>query len=58
MSIDKELMEILVCPECKGKLELIVPKEDGLECKACKLLYSIKDGIPVMLASEATKLEG
>ncbi len=52
MTISKELLEILSCPKCKGDIRL-TEKEDGLICKKCKLLYPIKDGIPVMLINEA-----
>jgi uncharacterized protein YbaR (Trm112 family) len=52
MAISKELLEILACPKCKGDIRL-TEKEDGLICKKCKLLYPIKDGIPVMLINEA-----
>lgn len=54
-----ELMEILVCPVCKGKLELEVQEEDKgeviagcLTCDACNLSYPISDGIPNMLPPE------
>jgi uncharacterized protein YbaR (Trm112 family) len=56
MAVSKELLDILVCPQCKGDLEL-TEKQDGLMCRACKLLYPIKDDIPVMLIDEAIKLE-
>ena len=55
MGIDKELLDILVCPKCKGDLEL-VEEEDGLTCKACALKYPIKDDIPIMLIDEALPL--
>ncbi|MBI3754356.1 MAG: Trm112 family protein [Deltaproteobacteria bacterium] len=55
MTIDKELLDILVCPKCKGDIRL-TEKGDGLICDACKLMYPIKDGIPVMLIDEAVKL--
>ncbi len=57
MSIDKELLDILACPKCKGEIRLN-DKEDGLICEACKLLYPIKDDIPVMLIDEAIPIEG
>jgi uncharacterized protein YbaR (Trm112 family) len=57
MSIDKKLLEILACPKCKGEVKLN-ETEDGLICDACKLLYEIKDGIPIMLVDEAKPLEG
>ena len=55
MAIDKELLDILACPKCKGDIRL-TEKGDGLICDACKLVYPIKDGIPVMLIDEAVKL--
>ena len=56
MAISKELLDILACPKCKGDVHL-TPTEDGLVCKACQLLYPIKDDIPVMLIDEAVRLE-
>ena len=55
MAIDQELLDILACPQCKGDIRL-TEKGDGLICDACKLVYPIKDGIPVMLIDEAVKL--
>ena len=45
MGIDKELLDILVCPKCKGDLELS-EGEDSLICKTCSLKYPIKEDIP------------
>ncbi len=56
MSLDKELLDILACPQCKGELTL-TPEEDGLVCQACKVKYPIRDGVPVMLAEEAEPVE-
>lgn len=56
MAIDQQLLEILACPKCKGALDLTAT-EDGLVCKACRLLYPIKDDIPVMMVDEAITLE-
>jgi uncharacterized protein YbaR (Trm112 family) len=56
MALSKELLDILVCPKCKGDIEL-TEAQDGLICRACKLLYPIKDDIPVMLIDEAIKLD-
>jgi uncharacterized protein YbaR (Trm112 family) len=55
MPINKDLLEILACPKCKGDLKL-TEKEDGLICEKCKLLYEIKDDIPIMLIEEAKPL--
>ena len=52
MNLDKELLDILACPQCQGDLTL-TPEEDGLVCEACKVKYPIRDGVPVMLADEA-----
>jgi len=54
-AVDPRLLEILVCPLCKGKL--LYRKEAGeLVCRADRLAYPVKDGIPVMLEDEARKL--
>ena len=55
MAINKELLDILACPKCKGDVQ-ITEKQDGLVCNACKLMYPIKDDIPVMLIDEAVAL--
>lgn len=52
MDIQKDLLEILACPKCKGDIRLN-DKENGLVCEKCRLIYPIKDGIPVMLIDEA-----
>ena len=56
MAISRDLLEILACPKCKGEVTL-TPAEDGLVCGACKLLYPIKDDIPVMLIDEALPVQ-
>ena len=48
--IDKELLDILICPACKADVELI---KDKIVCKKCKKRYPIRSGIPVMLIDEA-----
>jgi hypothetical protein len=55
MSLAPELLEILVCPRCKGDLEY-QPSPEQLICHACRLVYRVDDGIPVMLIDEATPL--
>ncbi len=54
--ISQDLLDILACPKCKGEVKLTESK-DGLLCDACKLLYEIKDGIPIMLIDEAKKVD-
>ena len=53
--MDSRLLEILVCPVCKGPLENRKVSSE-LVCKACKLAYPVKDDIPVMLEDEARPL--
>jgi len=55
MGLSKELLDILACPKCKGDVQL-TEQQDGLVCQRCKLLYPIKDDIPVMLVDEAIPL--
>jgi uncharacterized protein len=52
MAISPELLEILACPKCKGDIYLN-ETDDGLICDHCKLLYEIKEDIPIMLIDEA-----
>ncbi len=54
-AVDPRLLEIRVCPLCKGKL-LYRKAQGELVCKADRLGYPVKDGIPVMLEEEARKL--
>lgn len=55
LSIPKYALDILVCPLCKARVELL-PDESGLKCVTCRRVFPIRDGIPVMLIEEA-KLE-
>lgn len=55
MALNKELLDILACPKCKSDLELTRP-EDGLICASCKVVYPIKEEIPIMLMNEAVPL--
>jgi uncharacterized protein YbaR (Trm112 family) len=52
MSLAPELLEILVCPKCKGGLEYRSSPEE-LVCHTCRLIYAVDDGIPIMLIDEA-----
>lgn len=52
--VDQELLKLLACPQCRGELGLAA--EEGLVCEQCRLLYAIRDGVPVLLASEARAL--
>lgn len=50
--LDQELLNILVCPKCKGDLEY-KEIENQLICHACRLKFLIKEDIPIMLIDEA-----
>ena len=55
MPLPEKLLEKLVCPKCKGKLEY-KETENRLICEACKLAYRVEENIPVLLIDEAEKL--
>lgn len=55
--IDRELLEILACPVCKGDLKYDEEK-DILICERCKVYYEIKEGIPVLLPDSGKPLSG
>ena len=58
MSLAPELLQILVCPKCKGELEHRVdPAAEALICHACRLVYPVEDDIPIMLIDEAKPLD-
>lgn len=52
MALKKELLDILACPKCKGKLK-VKSRQDGLACPECKVVYPVKDEIPIMLVDQA-----
>jgi len=56
MALSQDLLDILACPKCKGELRLTEP-QDALVCHNCRLVYAIKDDIPIMLIDEATPLK-
>jgi uncharacterized protein len=53
--MDRKLLDILVCPICKGKLQYDKAKAE-LICRADRLAYPIRDDIPVMLEDEARRV--
>lgn len=56
MAIAQDLLEILVCPKCKGGIYLNSDR-NGLICDHCRLLYEIRDDIPIMLIEEAKSID-
>ncbi len=53
MKVDEELIALMICPACQGKVEL-KPDGSGIKCVACRRVYPIKDDIPAMLVDQAT----
>lgn len=51
--MDPRLIEMLVCPLCKGPLTLLRGEDTALACRADRLAFPVRDGIPLMLESEA-----
>lgn len=56
MALEKPLLDILVCPVCKGSLEYQESPE-RLICEPCRLAYQVENGIPNMLPDEAISLD-
>jgi uncharacterized protein len=56
LAIPKYALDILVCPVCKTRVELLAD-ESALKCVSCRRVYPIRDEIPVMLPEEATVVE-
>lgn len=54
--LDPKLLEILVCPKCKGDLTYREEATPALVCGHCRLRYEVRDGIPVLLIDEAQPL--
>jgi uncharacterized protein len=52
MTVPKYALDILVCPVCKTRVELLAD-ESGLKCVTCRRVYPVRDEIPVMLQEEA-----
>jgi uncharacterized protein YbaR (Trm112 family) len=57
MTVDKELLDILVCPSCRGEVEYR-EQEEVIVCTQCGLRYPVRDYIPVMLIEEAERPSG
>lgn len=55
MMLPQELLDILVCPKCKGDLNYQA-EQAALDCASCRLRYRVEDDIPVMLVDEASPL--
>jgi uncharacterized protein YbaR (Trm112 family) len=52
-AVDPRLLELLVCPACRSAIEEIAGP--ALRCRACALVYPVRDGIPIMLVEEAQR---
>ena len=56
MALSQELLDILACPKCKGEVKLN-SSQDGLVCEACRLVYPIREDIPIMLIDQAQPIK-
>jgi len=54
--LNKELLEVLACPKCKGEVKYLEEK-DIIVCENCRVYYEVKEEIPIMLPEEAKPLE-
>lgn len=54
--LDPRLLEILVCPACRGEL-VLVSDPPALLCHECSLCFEVRDGIPILLIEEARPIE-
>lgn len=57
MPVPPDLLEILVCPQCRGDLDHQIEPDEVLVCHACRLAYPVEDDIPVLLIDEARALD-
>ena len=56
MAVSQQLLDILVCPKCKGNIHLN-ETQSGLICDQCRLIYEIRDDIPIMLIDKAKPIQ-
>lgn len=56
MTLKKELLDVLACPVCKGGVEP-VDAQKGLKCSACKVVYPVRNDIPIMLPDQSVPEE-
>lgn len=54
MSLSKDLLELIVCPKCKGHL-IYLPEQEQLKCENCRLIYRVEEDLPILLIEEAEK---
>ena len=52
MAVSKELLDLLVCPQCKTPVKMTADAK-GLKCATCHRVYPVRDDIPIMLVDEA-----
>ena len=53
MPLDRKLLEILACPDCRGDIKYTRKgKKESLQCVKCKRVFEVKNGIPIMLPKD------
>jgi uncharacterized protein len=55
MAVDQELIDILICPNCRGPIEYREAEQKIYCTGKCRYVYSVRDDIPIMLIDEAEK---
>ena len=55
MTVDQQLLDILICPNCKGKVEYKASEQKIVCLGKCRYAYPVRDDIPIMLIDEAEK---
>jgi uncharacterized protein YbaR (Trm112 family) len=54
MTLDKKLLDILACPDCRGDIKYSIKgKKESLKCLKCKRIFEVRDGIPIMLPKDS-----
>lgn len=56
MPLSEVTLSFIVCPQCRGGL-IYLQDQSQLICNACRLIYPVRDDIPVLLVEEAQKME-
>jgi uncharacterized protein YbaR (Trm112 family) len=54
--IEQWLLDLLVCPQCRGEMKHETEPEESLVCPRCRLRYAVRQNIPILLIDEATPL--
>lgn len=56
MEVSPKLLEVVRCPQCKGRL-VVNPDRESLDCATCRLAYPVREGITLLLVDEALPID-